>query len=127
MPRLIKLVTSSILILLNCFHWLGFCLSPKDQPLEVVEAAEVEVVEDEVEQGVGLVEDLVDVVEEDFGVLGVVVVGEVLVEAGVVVLEAEAVEGSEAEVDHRSFNLPPFLSFFRSLVNKLALGGNHGW
>jgi len=50
-----------------------------------------------------------------------VVVGEVLVEAGVVVLEAEAVEGSEEEVDHRSFNLYPSISFFRPLVNKSAL------
>jgi len=79
--------------------------------------------QDEVEQGVGLVEGLVDVVEEDFGVLGVVVVGEVLVEAGVVVLEAEAVEDSEEEVDHRSYNLQTSGIFFRSLVNKSTLGG----
>lgn len=76
--------------------------------------------QDEVEQGVGLVEDSVDVVEGS-GVLGV---GEVLVvEAGVVVLEAEVVEGSEEEVDHRSSNPRTSVSFFRSLVNKSTLGG----
>lgn len=30
MLRHIKLVTSSTLILLNCFLWLGFCLSPSN-------------------------------------------------------------------------------------------------
>jgi len=80
--------------------------------------------QDEVEQGVGLVEDLVDVVEEDSGVLGAVVVVEVsVVEAGVVVLEAGAVEGLEEEVDHRSYNLQTSVSFFRSLVTKSTLGG----
>lgn len=75
-----------------------------------------------VEQGVGLVEDLVDAVE-DSGVLGVVV-GEVSVEeAEVVVLEAGVVEGSEEEVDHRSYSLQTCVRFFRSLVSKFSLEG----
>jgi len=85
-----------------------------------------EVAEDEVEQGVGPVEDLVDVVEEDSEVPGVVE-GEVSgVQAGVVVLEAEVVGGSEEEVDRRVYNSHGSTSFFRYLVSMSAVGGDLG-
>jgi hypothetical protein len=81
-----------------------------------------EVAEDEVEQGVGPGEDLVDVVEEDSEVPGVVE-GEVSgVQAGVVVLEAEVVGGLEEEVDRRVYNFHGSISFFRYL----AVGGDLG-
>lgn len=98
-------MTSFTLILPNCFLWLDFYLSLKEQPQEVAGAVEEEVVEDEVEQEAGPVEDSADVVEEVSAVLGVVV--EVLVAAaGVVVLEAGLAEGSGGEVDHRFYKVP---------------------
>ena len=60
--------------------------------------------QDEVGQGVELVEGLVDVVEGSEVLVVVVVVG--VAAAGVVVLEAGVVEDLGVEVDHRSYVVP---------------------